>query len=82
MMKFWKSLLALTVLVVLLQTSGHAQAPAGSGPPGPPAGGAPPCWPPPCVPIDGGLVAVLIAGAAIGGKKMYDLSKENEQIES
>ena len=48
-----------------------------AGPPNIPAGGGgPPCWPPPCVPIDGGLTFLLIAGAAYGGKKAYDISKK------
>jgi hypothetical protein len=48
-----------------------------AGPPGPPSGGGggPPCWPPPCVPIDGGISFLLIAGVAYGGKKIYDVSK-------
>lgn len=33
------------------------------------------CWPPPCVPIDGGISFLLIAGAAYGGKKIYDAKK-------
>lgn len=43
-----------------------------AGPPGPPGGGGggggsnPPCWPPPCVPIDGGIVYLMTAGMAIG----------------
>lgn len=38
----------------------------------------PPCWPPPCVPIDGGLSFLLAAGLAYGGKKAYDISKEEK----
>lgn len=38
--------------------------------PPPPTG--PPCWPPPCMPIDGGISFLLIAGAAYGGKKVYE----------
>jgi hypothetical protein len=46
------------------------------GPPPPPGGGMnPSCWPPPCIPIDGGLSFLLIAGAAYGAKKVYDLGK-------
>lgn len=54
-----------------------------AGPPGPPGGGSggPPCWPPPCVPIDGGLSFLLLAGAAYGGKKVYDISKDKEKAE-
>lgn len=46
------------------------------GPPGPPTGGpgGPGCWPPPCVPIDGGISVLLVAGALYGGKKIYDIS--------
>ena len=50
-----------------------------AGPPGPPGGGgAPPCWPPPCIPIDGGIGLLLAAGLALGGKKAYDISKEKK----
>lgn len=45
---------------------------------GPPAGGQPPCWPPPCIPIDGGLGLLIAAGALIGGKKAFDLSREKK----
>ena len=55
---------------------------AGGGPPGPPAGGSPPCWPPPCVPIDGGLGLLLAAGALFGGKKLYDIKRESKSTES
>ena len=41
----------------------------------PPPGGGPPCWPPPCIPIDGGVSLLLAAGAAYGGKKIYDALK-------
>ena len=46
--------------------------------PGGGTGGVPNCFPPPCVPIDGGLSWLLLAGTAYGGKKIYDLSKEDE----
>lgn len=38
--------------------------------PGP--GGGPPCWPPPCIPIDGGLSLLIGAGALLGGKKALE----------
>ncbi len=41
--------------------------------PGP--GGGPPCWPPPCIPIDGGLSLLIGAGALLGGKKALDARK-------
>lgn len=45
-----------------------------------PGGGAdvkPNCENPPCIPIDGGLSWLLIAGAAYGGKKMYNLQNKD-----
>ena len=42
------------------------------------AGGGPPGWPPPCVPIDGGISFLLFAGAIYGGKKVYDISKKTD----
>lgn len=33
-------------------------------PPPPPD---PPCWPPPCIPIDNGVVFLMIAGALLAG---------------
>ncbi len=48
------------------------------GPPGPPGGGGgPPCWPPPCIPIDGGIGFLIAAGVAYGGKKAFDIQKES-----
>jgi len=38
----------------------------------------PGCFPPPCVPIDGGASLLIVAGLAIGGKKAYDLRNKNE----
>ena len=45
----------------------------GMGPPGPCGGAFPPCP----IPLDGGVVLLLIAGAAYGGKKIYDSIKKN-----
>jgi hypothetical protein len=47
--------------------------------PGPPTSG-PVCWPPPCVPIDGGVVFLIAAGAIYGLKKIYDLRKTSQGI--
>lgn len=44
--------------------------------PPPPPGGGPSCWPPPCVPIDGGIGLLVAAGVAYGAKKMLS-SKKN-----
>lgn len=38
--------------------------------PPPPPGGSPGCWPPPCIPVDGGVTFLIIAGAAYGLKKI------------
>jgi hypothetical protein len=49
-----------------------------AGAPGPPGGGGgsqPPCWPPPCIPIDGGISLLIAAGALYGAKKSYDKFK-------
>jgi hypothetical protein len=51
-----------------------------SAPPPPPTGG-PTCWPPPCIPIDGGILFLMIAGALYGLKKIYD-SRRKSQLSS
>ncbi len=46
-------------------------------PGGPPPGGGgttgttPPCWEPECVPIDSGLIFLLIAGLVLGARMLY-----------
>ena len=47
-----------------------------SQPPPPGGGGDPPCWPPPCIPIDGGIGFLIVAGIVYGGKKAYDSFKK------
>ena len=47
-------------------------------PPPPPSGGSFDCWPPPCVPIDGGISLLIAAGAIYGGRKLY----KNQKIKS
>ncbi|MES2514164.1 MAG: hypothetical protein V4580_08460 [Bacteroidota bacterium] len=42
----------------------------------PPSGGSPTCWPPPCIPIDGGISLLIAAGAIYGGKKLFVNLKE------
>lgn len=54
-----------------------------SMPPQPPGGGTgsgAPCWPPPCIPIDGGISLLIAAGAIYGGKKLYDARKEKNSL--
>jgi hypothetical protein len=47
--------------------------------PGPPATGPGPggCFPPPCIPIDGGLSLLIAAGIGLAGKKAYDHHKDS-----
>ena len=78
--KHIKSLVLLLFLLVAFSIDLLA-----GGPPGPPGGGGggPPggCWPPSsCIPIDGGISFLLLAGAVYGGKKIVDISK-NEKAE-
>lgn len=48
-----------------------------SAPPPPPSGN-PSCWPPPCIPIDNGMIFLIAAGALYGAKKIYDSRKKAE----
>lgn len=43
------------------------------------ATGGPSCWPPPCVPIDGGISLLIAAGAIYGGKKLYLTDKKQKK---
>lgn len=68
---FYKSFLL--VFAVLSNVMLFAQPPGGP----PPGGGGstgtlPPCWQPECVPIDGGVGFLIIAGVALGAKKIHD----------
>ena len=67
-----KKLAVYSIFFFLIICSQHLFA----APPPPPAA-APPCWPPPCVPIDGGISFLIAAGAAYGAKKLYDSKKNN-----
>jgi len=62
-------LLLLTLLVVPAMGALMAQ---------PGTGGGPACWPPPCIPIDGGLSLLIGAGALLGGKKALDARKSRK----
>ncbi|HRF81365.1 MAG TPA: hypothetical protein PL070_14910 [Flavobacteriales bacterium] len=41
-------------------------------------GGPPACWPPPCIPIDGGISLLVAAGTLLGGKKALDLRRSRK----
>lgn len=49
-------------------------------PPPPPPEDEPGCWPPPCIPIDGGISLLIAAGAIYGGKKLYSKQKEKKSL--
>lgn len=66
-----KKISILFFLIIVLSTLGNRL----SAQPGGPANEDPPCWPPPCIPIDGGLSILLAAGLAYGGKKAFDISR-------
>lgn len=61
----------LFLAVLFFVCSDAVMAQPGGGPPT--GGGGPGCWPPPCVPIDGGMSFLIALGLAFGGKKMMDL---------
>lgn len=64
--------LTLAVFFIASNIMLFAQPPGGPPPGGGGATGtAPPCWEPECVPIDGGLAFLVLAGAAFGAKKLY-----------
>ena len=49
-------------------------------PPPPDPGDAPGCWPPPCIPIDGGISLLIAAGVVYGGRKLYVIQKEKKSL--
>ncbi|GAB4140594.1 MAG: hypothetical protein Fur0041_15740 [Bacteroidia bacterium] len=71
--KYYFALTVLFLLVTVLTI--QAQPP----PPPPPTG--PPCWPPPCVPVDGGITIAIGAAVAFGGKKLYDSFRSESKEE-
>jgi hypothetical protein len=74
MKRLVKNKQVLFILFLVVCTSATVFA---AGPPGPPGGGGGgyDCWPPPCVPIDGGVSLLIAAGIFYGGKKIYDNRK-------
>ena len=58
--------LSLVVVLVLIGTqTANAQLP-----PPPPTGG-PPCWPPPCIPVNGGVIYAIGAAVLFGAYALY-----------
>jgi hypothetical protein len=73
---------AFLVLVgVAFEVALFAQPPGGPPPGGGgSAGSTPPCWQPECIPVDGGLGFLLVAGAALGAKKINDHRKKTRAL--
>ena len=61
----------------VLQPKLRAQLPP--PPPDPTTEETPPCWPPPCIPVDGGITILAIAGAGYAAKKLYQKSSVNNK---
>lgn len=58
----------IVIIAILFTTNGlFAQV---SVPPS--SASSPPCWPPPCIPIDGGVGFLAAAGLALGAKFLFD----------
>lgn len=76
-------ILKTSIFLLLITAAGFAFAQPGSGPPpgGPSGGSKPPCWPPPCIPVDGGISVLIALGAAYGSKKAFDLYKSKDDTE-
>lgn len=70
-MKQHTQTITVILLLVLLVAAESAVAQPGGG--GPVGGGGSGCWPPPCIPIDGGMSFLAALGIAFGGKKLLDL---------
>jgi hypothetical protein len=71
-----KTILRKTIIVAVFALSFSY---VSAQPPGGPGGGGtgnPSCFPPPCVPIDGGISWLLLAGAVYGGKKVYEMNNK------
>jgi hypothetical protein len=70
MKKIAKRIIATSILLGGLMTFDlYAPPTAGTG--GVSGGGAG-CWPPPCIPIDGGIGLLVLAGVAWGSKKLIE----------
>lgn len=72
-----KRFLLLFIFVFGIVTLSRALPP----PPPPPDGGDEPgCWPPPCIPVDGGISLLIAAGVVYGGRKLYSKQKEKNAL--
>ena len=70
-MKITKTHISLAAMAAFVLLSHLLMAqPSGGTPVG---GGSPGCWPPPCIPIDGGMSFLVALGVAFGSKKLLDM---------
>lgn len=68
------------LLTAILLLAGQVLISAPAPPPSGGTTGTPACWPPPCVPIDSGVIFLIAAGALYGAKKIYDLRKKPQTL--
>lgn len=68
-----KTVLTLILLASPIMINVSKAAGMGMGPPAPCGGPFPPCP----IPLDNGVLLLLLAGALYGGKKIYDALKKN-----
>ena len=68
MRKYIKHIVATLVLMGGLMVNDLYAPPTGGA--GGVSGGGAACWPPPCIPVDGGIAILMIAGAAIASRKL------------
>ena len=69
----------ITIIIILIGFGSFCVA-APAPPPSGGSGGGPSCWPPPCIPIDGGISLLIAAGAIYGGRKLYKNKKEENSL--
>jgi hypothetical protein len=67
-------------ILVLFFISSFASITIAQPAPPPPPTDEPGCWPPPCIPIDGGISLLVAAGVIYGGKKLYFNRKERNTL--
>ena len=74
------SILALTIGMTAVCFAGPPPHPSNGNQNGNQNGAHPGCWPPPCIPIDGGISLLIAAGAIYGGRKLYKNKKEENSL--
>ena len=72
-MKKYKLFFACLIATLFLNIDGLSAQPTTPNKPGTGNHG---CWPPPCIPIDGGISLLIAAGVAYGGRKMHNSRKK------